>query len=313
MQKNPHVPVLLDEVLYFFKNIQDGYILDVTVGFGGHSEALLRSNKSIKLICSDQDKEALNFTKKRLANFAGRVTFDKSNFKDIVEKFKNYPIKGVLADIGVSSYQLDSKDRGFSFESENLDMRMDKENFVDAFSVVNFYSPEKLEYIFKNYGEIRNYKAVVSKIISNRPINSAIELANLFKTNKNKKIKIHPATLIFQAIRIEVNKELDVLKEFLDSIKNNLKDCIVAIISFHSLEDKIVKNTFKNWAKNCICPQETMRCVCGNNNAIGKILTKKPILPSKEEILKNPRSRSARLRVFKIDSPLNSIKQRTID
>ena len=299
MKNNPHIPVLLNETVNFFKNIENGYILDATVGFAGHSKVMLKSNKNIKLICNDQDEEALNYAKNELANFKNRVVFNKGNFKDVVEKYKDFPIKGILADIGVSSYQLDNKDRGFSFESKILDMRMDKKNSLDAYKVVNFYSQEKLEYIFRNYGEIKNYKAVALKIISNRPINSAKDLANLFKTNK--KTKIHPATLIFQAIRIEVNKELDVLKEFLNSIKNNLKDCIVAIISFHSLEDRIVKDTFKEWAKECICPKEAFRCTCGNNNAIGKILTKKPIIATKDEICKNPRSRSAKLRVFKID------------
>ena len=299
MQKIPHIPVLLNEVINIFKDIKEGYILDATVGFGGHSEALLKSNKNIKLICNDQDENGLNFTKKRLSELSNRIIFNKDNFKDVIDKFKSYPIKGILADIGVSSYQLDNIERGFSFRSEVLDMRMDKENSISAYEVVNYYSKEKLEYILKNYGEVKDYKKISDKIIKNRPINSAKELANLFKNNK--KTKIHPATLIFQAIRIEVNKELDVLKEFLDSIKKNLKDCIVAIISFHSLEDRIVKDAFKNWAKNCICPKEAMRCECGNNNAIGKILTKKPILPTKEEILKNPRSRSAKLRVFKID------------
>jgi len=299
LNNNPHIPVLLNETVNFFKNIENGYILDATVGFAGHSKVMLKSNKNIKLICNDQDEEALNYAKKELANFKDRVVFSKDNFKNAVEKYKDFPIKGILADIGVSSYQLDNKDRGFSFESKILDMRMDKKNSLDAYKVVNFYSQEKLEYIFRNYGEIKNYKAVALKIISNRPINSAKDLANLFKTNK--KTKIHPATLIFQAIRIEVNKELDVLKEFLNSIKNNLKDCIVAIISFHSLEDRIVKDTFKEWAKECICPKEAFRCTCGNNNAIGKILTKKPIIATKDEICKNPRSRSAKLRVFKID------------
>jgi len=299
LQKIPHIPVLLNEVINIFKDIKEGYILDATVGFGGHSEALLKSNKNIKLICNDQDENGLDFTKKRLSELSNRIIFNKDNFKDVIDKFKSYPIKGILADIGVSSYQLDNIERGFSFRSEVLDMRMDKENSISAYEVVNYYSKEKLEYILKNYGEVKDYKKISDKIIKNRPINSAKELANLFKNNK--KTKIHPATLIFQAIRIEVNKELDVLKEFLDSIKKNLKDCIVAIISFHSLEDRIVKDAFKNWAKNCICPKEAMRCECGNNNAIGKILTKKPILPTKEEILKNPRSRSAKLRVFKID------------
>lgn len=297
----PHIPVLFEETLKVFEDINEGYIIDCTTGFGGHSNGLLEQNKNIKLICNDQDDEALNFSKQRLKEYENRVIFHKGNFENVIETFKEYEIKGILADIGVSSLQLDKKDRGFSFESETLDMRMNQEQSLDASTVVNSYSQEDLEMIFKEYGEVREYKKVASLIVNNRPFNSAKDLAQ-FLAKKMSKGKIHPATLVFQAIRIEVNDELGVLKRLFDSIeKLKPKACSVAIISFHSLEDRIVKNYFKKWTKSCICPIDVFRCECGNNHSLGKILTKKPIIPTSEEISNNPRSRSSKLRVFRFD------------
>lgn len=299
MQNIPHIPVLYNEVLECFKDINKGYIIDCTTGYAGHSIGLLNQNSSVKLICNDQDDEALNFSKNRLKDFENRVEFNKGNFENIIKKFENYPIRGVLADIGVSSLQLDKLDRGFSFNSENLDMRMNQNQSLDASTVINSYSQVELENIFKDYGEIREYKKVASLIVQNRPFYSAKELAEFFY-NKLPKGKIHPATLIFQAIRIEVNDELGVLDRLFKSMEEaKLKDCIVAIISFHSLEDRVVKNYFKKWSENCICPKDAFRCECGKNHALGKIITKKPIIATNFEIKQNPRSRSAKLRVFR--------------
>lgn len=299
MQNIPHIPVLYNEVLDCFKDINKGYIIDCTTGYAGHSSGLLNQNSSVKLICNDQDDEALNFSKNRLKDFENRVEFNKGNFENIIKKFENYPIRGVLADIGVSSLQLDKLDRGFSFNSENLDMRMNQNQSLDASTVINSYSQVELENIFKEYGEIREYKKIASLIVQNRPFYSAKELAEFFY-NKLPKGKIHPATLIFQAIRIEVNDELGVLYRLFKSMEEaKLKDCIVAIISFHSLEDRVVKNYFKKWSENCICPKDAFRCECGKNHALGKIITKKPIIATNFEIKQNPRSRSAKLRVFR--------------
>ena len=299
MQNIPHIPVLYNEVLDCFKDINKGYIIDCTTGYAGHSIGLLNQNSSVKLICNDQDDEALNFSKNRLKDFENRVEFNKGNFENIIKKFENYPIRGVLADIGVSSLQLDKLDRGFSFNSENLDMRMNQNQSLDASTVINSYSQVELENIFKEYGEIREYKKIASLIVQNRPFYSAKELAEFFY-NKLPKGKIHPATLIFQAIRIEVNDELGVLDRLFKSMEEaKLKDCIVAIISFHSLEDRVVKNYFKKWSENCICPKDAFRCECGKNHALGKIITKKPIIATNFEIKQNPRSRSAKLRVFR--------------
>ena len=248
---------------------------------------------------SDSNDEALDFSKNRLKDFENRVEFNKGNFENIIKKFENYPIRGVLADIGVSSLQLDKLDRGFSFNSENLDMRMNQNQSLDASTAINSYSQVELENIFKEYGEIREYKKIASLIVQNRPFYSAKELAEFFY-NKLPKGKIHPATLIFQAIRIEVNDELGVLDRLFKSMEESkLKDCIVAIISFHSLEDRVVKNYFKKWSENCICPKDAFRCECGKNHALGKIITKKPIIATNFEIKQNPRSRSAKLRVFR--------------
>lgn len=299
MQNIPHIPVLYNEVLDCFKDINKSYIIDCTTGYAGHSSGLLNQNSSVKLICNDQDDEALNFSKNRLKDFENRVEFNKGNFENIIKKFENYPIRGVLADIGVSSLQLDKLDRGFSFNSENLDMRMNQNQSLDASTVINSYSQVELENIFKEYGEIREYKKIASLIVQNRPFYSAKELAEFFY-NKLPKGKIHPATLIFQAIRIEVNDELGVLDRLFKSMEEaKLKDCIVAIISFHSLEDRVVKNYFKKWSENCICPKDAFRCECGKNHALGKIITKKPIIATNIEIKQNPRSRSAKLRVFR--------------
>ena len=299
MQNIPHIPVLYNEVLDCFKDINKGFIIDCTTGYAGHSSGLLNQNSSVKLICNDQDDEALNFSKNRLKDFENRVEFNKGNFENIIKKFENYPIRGVLADIGVSSLQLDKLDRGFSFNSENLDMRMNQNQSLDASTVINSYSQVELENIFKEYGEIREYKKVASLIVQNRPFYSAKELAEFFY-NKLPKGKIHPATLIFQAIRIEVNDELGVLDRLFKSMEESkLKDCIVAIISFHSLEDRVVKNYFKKWSENCICPKDAFRCECGKNHSLGEIITKKPIIATNFEIKQNPRSRSAKLRVFR--------------
>ncbi len=302
--KIPHIPVLLNDVKEQFKDIKDGYIVDCTVGYGGHSEAILEQNPDIKMICCDQDSVAIEFSKERLKRFGDRVTFENDKFSNIISKYSTLSIRGILADIGVSSLQLDDKNRGFGFNSSVLDMRMDKKSKLSAYEVVNNYSKQSLENILRDYGEVREYKKAAKRICEARKegeISSAAELSELFKNFPSKK-GINPATLIFQAIRIEVNDELGELAGLLKAIEDaNLHSCRVAIISFHSLEDRIVKRVFKEFAKSCICPQGVMKCECGDNHSLGKILTKKPIVPTKEEMKKNPRSRSSKMRVFEIE------------
>ncbi len=293
----PHIPVLLNETVDLFKNIKDGYFVDCTLGFGGHSEAMLEKYPHIKLIGIDQDIDALNFAKNRLKKYSNRVEFINKRASEALKDLNGINISGILADIGVSSFQLDNEKRGFTFDSSELDMRMNKNQNFSAKDVVNFYDRNALEEIFKKYAESRKYKKIADVIIKNRPINSNKELSEiLMKAGIKNKKDLAP---IFQAIRIEVNNELNELEKILDMSEKLAKNgTILGIITFHSLEDRIVKNRFKEWAKKCICPEDAMKCECGGNNQKGKILTKKPITASKEEIEKNPRSRSAKLRGF---------------
>lgn len=306
MQAVPHIPVLYREVLEAFHDIKDGVIIDCTMGYGGHSSMLLEANPHIKLIAIDQDQSAIDFSTQRLEPYKERVVIKKgrfaSLFKEIVQEVAPAQIRGILADIGVSSLQLDQKERGFSFSSDTLDMRMDKNALLSASNVVNEYSQHELERVLLEYGELTNYKKIASFIVQNRPFTTAKELSERLKHLLPSAKKIHPATLLLQAIRIEVNNELGELSSLLDTIEAaRLPNATVAIISFHSLEDRIVKNRFTLWSKNCICPPEAMRCSCGNNHAYGKILTKKPLCAQEDELKANPRSRSAKMRIFKTD------------
>ncbi len=306
MQNIPHVPVLYREVLEVFQDVGDGIIIDCTMGYGGHSSMILEANPHLKLIAIDQDQTAIDFSTQRLAKYGDRVSIRKGKFssviKDILNEVDIKDIKGVLADIGVSSLQLDQKDRGFSYDSDNLDMRMDKDAPLTAAQVVNEYSQKELEKILLEYGELRNYKKIASTIVANRPFYSAKELSDTLKPHMPHGKKIHPATLLMQAIRIEVNDELGELKSLLQSLEDaKFPHAKIAIISFHSLEDRIVKQTFSRWSKSCICPQEVMRCLCGNNNELGKIISRKPIIAKDDELKNNPRSRSAKMRVFEMD------------
>lgn len=298
----PHKPVLLNEVLEVFESLNEGVFVDATLGYGGHSEAILTAHPKLKLIGIDRDDEAIAFSTKRLQKFGDRVQIIKSDFGSALSKIDTSNVVGILADIGVSSLQLDKKERGFSFESETLDMRMDRAQGFSAYDVVNGYSEAKLEKIIRVYGEERYFKKIAALIVKRRKeekIQSAKELAALISQNI-KGFKIHPATLTFQAIRIEVNSELQQLEDLLENVKKlQQKGQILGIISFHSLEDRIVKTAFKDWSRSCICPPEAMRCTCGNNNELGDIITKKPLTGTDDEIRENPRARSAKLRAFK--------------
>ncbi len=305
MSEIPHVPVLYREVIDAFSTIDEGVIVDCTMGYGGHSSMLLEANPKITLVGIDRDQTAIDFSTKRLAPFGERAKIRKGRFSDlikmIIEEEGAENIRGILADIGVSSLQLDEKDRGFSYESETLDMRMDPDSPLSAAEVVNGYSQQDLERILRDYGEIRNAAQIASEIVKHRPFASARELSDVVKPFGPRGKKIHPATLVMQAIRIEVNDELGELARLLDAIgEADLPRARVAIISFHSLEDRMVKQRFSEWKKSCICPPEAMRCTCGNNHAKGKIVTKKPLSAQKDELKANARSRSAKLRVFEM-------------
>jgi 16S rRNA (cytosine1402-N4)-methyltransferase len=302
----PHIPVLLAEVLDGFSKIKEGYFVDCTLGYAGHSEAILKSYSEIKHIGIDRDDEALAFSKERLSLFRKRTTLYKGTFATTFPILKESPITGILADFGVSSLQLDKMDRGFSFESETLDMRMDSKAELSAYEVVNTYTQEELEHILNHYGEVRSYRRVASAIVearSKEPIKSGKELADVITTVIPRRGKIHPATLSFQGIRIEVNNELGEIEGLLDVLEEKFKrgelnNTIVSLITFHSLEDRLVKNRYKKWSTACICDAQAMRCSCGKSHQLGKMLKRKPITATKEELNFNARSRSAKLRTF---------------
>jgi len=301
--QTPHIPVLLEEVLTSFKDVGEGYFVDCTLGYAGHSSEMLAKYENLKHIGIDRDDEALAFSKKRLEPFTGRTTLYKGTFANVFPMLEEEPIMAVLADFGVSSLQLDKMERGFSFNSETLDMRMDASSLLSAYEVVNEYPQDKLEYIFDTYGEVRSYRKLAGAVVEARaktPINSAKELSEIAKTVIPPGGKIHPATLMFQAIRIEVNNELGEIEGLLDALEaKHTKGEVVSLISFHSLEDRLVKNRFKKWSTACICDSQAMRCTCGKNHAIGKALSSKPVTATKEELKINPRSRSAKLRSFR--------------
>ena len=302
----PHIPVLLEEVLSGFSTIKKGYFVDCTLGYAGHSEAMLKTYKEIQHIGIDRDDEALAFSKARLTPFTDRSTLYKGTFASTLPTLEETPITGLLADFGVSSLQLDKMDRGFSFESETLDMRMDATAPLSAYEVVNQYTQEQLEYILNHYGEVRSYRKVAAAIIEARghgEIKSGKELADIICTVIPRGGKIHPATLSFQGIRIEVNNELGEIEGLLDVLEEKYKagalnGTIISLITFHSLEDRLVKNRYKKWATACICDPQAMRCTCGKSHQLGKMLVRKPITATKAELKINARSRSAKLRTF---------------
>lgn len=304
MQETPHIPVLYREVIDAFAPCTKGIIVDCTMGYGGHSSMLLERYPQISLIGIDQDPTAIAFSERRLEPFGKRAQIRRGRFSDVAKQViteRGEELCGILADIGVSSLQLDQRERGFSYESDTLDMRMNPEAALSAAEVVNTYSQSELETILREYGEVTNARRVAETIVQRRPFGSAKELSNAVFHLMPKGKKIHPSTLVMQAIRIEVNDELGELERLLDAIEfSSIRRLRVAIITFHSLEDRIVKNRFSKWSKNCICPAEAMRCTCGNNHAIGKVITKKPLSAQEDELRSNPRSRSAKLRIFEI-------------
>lgn len=305
MQKSPHIPVLYREVIEAFNVCDDGIIIDCTLGYGGHTSLLLDANTRRRLIGIDQDPTAIAFSTERLEAYGDRASIRQGRFSQVAKTLLDAysdQVCGILADIGVSSLQLDVRERGFSYESDTLDMRMDPNASLCASEVVNEYSQSTLEHILREYGEVTNAKQVAQTIVQRRPFESAKQLSDAIFHLMPRGKKIHPSTLVMQAIRIEVNDELGELTRLLDAIETApQKHLRVAIITFHSLEDRIVKQRFTTWAKNCICPDDAMRCTCGNKNAIGKVITKKPLSAQEDELRSNSRSRSAKLRIFEIN------------
>ena len=303
--ESPHIPVLLNEVLESFANVPEGYFVDCTLGYAGHSSAVLQRYPHLKHIGIDRDDEALAFSKKKLAPYSERSKLYKGTFSTIMPLLKETPVTALLADFGVSSLQLDKKERGFAFDAATLDMRMDASAPLSAYEVVNTYPKEKLEYIFDTYGEVRSYRKLAGAIVearSQRPIESAKALSSIISSIIPHNGKIHPSTLPFQAIRIEVNNELGEIEGLLDAIEaKHYAGEVVSLITFHSLEDRLVKNRFKKWATACICDPHAIRCTCSKNHALGKPLQRKPVIASRSELSHNPRSRSAKLRSFRFE------------
>lgn len=303
-----HVSVLLEECIENLNINPDGIYVDCTMGGAGHSrEIAKRLSENGRLYCFDQDQNAVKAASERLKEFSNRVEIIHSNFKNIAEELKKRGVEyvnGVLADLGVSSHQLDEAQRGFSYMNDApLDMRMDNRVSISAWDIVNTYSKEELYRIIKDYGEENWAKRIAEFIVEKREekkIDTTFELVEVIKNAIPKRARIdgpHPAKRTFQAIRIEVNDELRVIEDLIDEASSILKPKgRICIITFHSLEDRIVKNKFKFLSLNCICPPELPFCSCDKKSEL-KIITRKPILPNTEEIKENPRSRSAKLRV----------------
>ncbi len=304
-----HVSVLLDETIAGLNIKPDGIYVDGTLGGGGHAyEVLKRLSPKGRLIGIDQDGEALKAAGKRLKEFGEQVTLVRDNYSEIERILKDLNIEkvdGILLDIGVSSYQLDNLERGFSYKSDApLDMRMDTRQDLTAADVVNTYSENELFKIIRDYGEDRFAKNIAKHIVlarKDKPFHTTGELSAVIKRAIPMKIQAkggHPAKKTFQAIRIEVNKELTVLNESIDKMIERLNPGgRICIITFHSLEDRIVKTKFRENENPCTCPPDFPVCVCGKKSK-GKVITRKPIIPSENEIEINTRAKSSKLRIF---------------
>lgn len=304
-----HKSVLYNESLDSLRIKPDGIYVDGTAGGAGHSSGIAARLGSGKLYAFDRDMDAVRIASERLSAFGERAEVIHSNYFEIKKKLSErgvLRIDGLLLDLGVSSYQLDCAERGFSYMADApLDMRMDRSEKKTAYDVVNFYPEAELKRILYDYGEERyapSIVAAINKARSVKPIETTLELSDIIKSGMPASAKSgahHPAKRSFQAIRIEVNGELDIIADTIKDAVSIMNDGgIIAIITFHSLEDRIVKQTFAELAKGCVCPKDFPVCVCGRKPLV-EVVSRKPILPTSEELAENPRSRSAKLRVAK--------------
>lgn len=303
-----HKSVLLNEVIESLNIKADGYYVDGTLGGGGHALEVVKRLESGKLIGIDRDSDAIKAATQRLNDYINNVIIIRDNYVNIENILKRENINkvdGIYIDLGVSSYQLDTAERGFTYRFDApLDMRMDDRNELKASDIVNDYSESELFHIIRDYGEDRFAKNIAKHIVEYRNkkrIETTFELVDIIKASIPMKIQVtggHPAKRTFQAIRIELNKELEVLTDSLDVMIDLLKPGgRLSVITFHSLEDRIVKQAFKKAESPCVCPKKFPVCVCGNKSK-GRVITRKAILPSEEELEENSRSKSAKLRVF---------------
>lgn len=304
-----HVSVLLDETIEGLNINPDGIYFDGTLGGGGHSYEILKrlTGKGV-LIGVDQDGDAIEAADERLKEFDGKYQLVRSNYSEIetiLSDLKISKIDGIVLDLGVSSYQIDNLERGFSYkEDAPLDMRMDQRQLLNAADVVNGYTEEQLIAMLRDYGEERFAESIAKAIIEAReikPIATTQELSDIVKSAVPTKYSVkkgHPAKKTFQAIRIEVNNELNILRQTLDKMIDHLNPGgRICVITFHSLEDRIVKLNFRNNENPCTCPPDFPVCVCGKKSK-GKVITRKPIVPSDEEVENNKRAKSSKLRIF---------------
>jgi 16S rRNA (cytosine1402-N4)-methyltransferase len=304
-QKN-HRPVLLRETIESLAVERGGLFVDCTVGLGGHSEAILQTSPDAQVLGIDRDEEALQLARERLAEFGGRFRAVRADFRELTRVLATAEVKavrGILADLGVSSLQLDSPSRGFSFRHEApLDMRMDMSSGETAAELLGRLSEVEIARLIFEYGEERHSRRIARRIVERReagePVTSTTELAKLVeRAIGGKKRRIHPATRTFQALRIAVNRELEGLDQFVADAFDALEPHgRLAVISFHSLEDRIIKRTLLKLSGRCQCPPRLPQCTCGARQVI-EILTRRPVTPTEDEIGENPRSRSAKLRV----------------
>jgi 16S rRNA (cytosine1402-N4)-methyltransferase len=304
-----HTSVLLGETIEQLNIRPDGIYVDGTLGGGGHSLAICERLRGGRLIGIDQDEDAIRAATERLKDHKDKVTIVRSNYSQMPEVLRELGIEkvdGIVLDLGVSSFQLDEPERGFTYRSEDapLDMRMDRRQRQTARDIVNDYSEMELFRIIRDYGEDRFAKNIAKHIVAARkeaPIETTGQLNKIISAAIPMKVKVtggHPSKRTYQAIRIELNHELDVLKDTLDQMVELLNDGgRLCIITFHSLEDRIVKSNFKKNENPCTCPANFPVCVCGNKSR-GRVISRKPILPSEEELEANSRSKSAKLRVF---------------
>ena len=303
-----HVPVMLEQTIESLKIDPAGIYMDGTTGGGGHSYEIAKRLETGRLFCFDRDEEALAAAAERLEPFADKVTFVKSNYGDFDRVLKEYGVgklSGILLDLGVSSYQLDTADRGFSYRFDApLDMRMDRSGGITAADVINTYSKSELIRVLRDYGEEKFAPQIAANIIKrreDRPVATTGELVEVIRASLPMKIlrtEGHPAKKTFQAVRIEVNDELNVLKDVLGRMIGSLAPGgRLSVITFHSLEDRIVKTEMKRAEDPCTCPKNFPVCVCGKVS-MGRMITRKPILPEENERRNNPRAGSAKLRVF---------------
>ena len=298
-----HTPVLYQHVLAALPLRADGHYIDGTVGAAGHAYGILKSTAPDGLLLGlDRDPHALELATERLSEFGARASLHQASFAEIGEvahKMNWQNVDGILFDIGLSSMQLEDSSRGFSFRLEGpLDMRFDPKQSLTADELVNTTSEQALTDIISKYGEEPRARTIARAIITARPLTSTLQLADVIKrTTKRPKRGIHPATRTFQALRIAVNDELDALERGLEAAVRLLSPGgRIVVITFHSLEDRIVKQFFRQESQDCICPPESLECRCGHKAEL-RIITKKPIRPDDEEIQRNPRSRSAKMRV----------------